>query len=184
MPLSRIARPSSKPGASLRRGALLAALLSVSPMLSAHDTLPAQWCADPNTVPVVVAQFDFPPEMLQAYREANPILNGLEEGGVCNDLKSCGIVDDWFWADQLSHEYCAGIGVQKQRTATAQTSPAPTSPAALPMPIVNTPDAFNARDHHSLYSFRKGHLVGACVVCVTPATPAPSPPKQQDLPSR
>lgn len=134
----------------------------------AHETLPTNWCLDPNTVPAVVAHFDFAPETLAAYRKRHPVLTNPPVDLPCNDERSCGIVDDWFWADQLSQEFCATTAL---RSSTPQASPA--------MPLVHLPEVFNDREHHSRYSFRSGHLTGACVVCVpetaptTPDTPSP-----------
>lgn len=133
--------------------------------VAAHDTLPTQWCQAPNTTPTIVAQFDFAPAQLVSYRERNPVLKKPPRGVVCVDERSCGIIDDWYWADQLSHETCSGPqgGVQ----AKTQT--------LVAMPFVQTPESFNANDHHERYSFQSGHLQGVCVVCVPIEAPAPGP---------
>ncbi|MBN8212814.1 MAG: hypothetical protein J0M09_07820 [Xanthomonadales bacterium] len=142
-------------------------LLFATPVF-AHDTLPSNWCLDPNTVPTVVAHFDFSPETLTAYRKRNPVLKHPPVDLPCNDERSCGIVDDWFWSDQLSQEFCATAAL---RSSTRQASQS--------MPLVHQPEAFNAREHHKLYDFRSGHLKGACVICVAQTAPAPVSPSPE-----
>jgi hypothetical protein len=144
---------------------LVLGLLLAAPAF-AHDTLPRAWCIDPNTTPIVVARFDIAPESLQRYREENPILQDPPPDQQCTDLRSCGIVDDWFWANQRAQEICAGSQPVAQRSLTSRTSP--------PMPFVHAPSAFNARNHHDAYRFGSGHLVGSCVICV-PSTAVPAP---------
>ena len=131
----------------------------------AHDPLPANWCLDPNSAPHVVAHFDFSPGTLAAYRSRNPVLTPPPQGTQCSDVRSCGIVDDWFWANQLSREFCSAPALRGS-----------TSLASAPMPFVASPEAFNAREHHSRYSFNSGHLTGVCVVCVSRDAPVPETP--------
>jgi hypothetical protein len=125
-----------------------------------------EWCANPNTVPIVVAYFDIAPTSLALYREQNPILKDPPPGLSCFDMISCGIVDDWFWANQMAYQFCSQSQSAAQLASTPQTS--------TPMPIVQAPLAFNAREHHQAYRFSSGHLVGACVVCA-PSTTVPTP---------
>lgn len=175
--------------ASLRRFAFPLAYglstLLVGSMLAApafaHDTLPAKWCLDPNTAPVALFEFDIAPIELASYRRSNPILKNPPEDVQCGDERSCGIVDDWFWADQMSREICAAQQEAPQmpeadgRARAAQT---PQGPQA--MPFVRSPVEFNATEHHKRYRFNSGHLHGACVVCVPVAAPSPAPTPSAD----
>jgi hypothetical protein len=163
MPLSRSARRFHMHGLAI-------GLLLATPAF-AHDALPNTWCLNPNTTPAIVKHFDFAPETLSNYRKRNPVLTNPPEGVTCSDERSCGIVDDWFWANQMSQEFCAVSS--QQRTA---------SPASTPMPFVRLPESYNARDHHERYNFGSGRLIGVCVVCVTSNTPVPAPELPQ--PSR
>lgn len=143
----------------------------------AHDTLPAEWCLDPNTVPVVVAHFDLAPETLLLYRERNPILKDPPPEIECTDLRSCGIVDDWFWANQMAEQFCIDSQIESAPEPASLRKQEPRS--AKPMPFVHAPLSFNARDHHGEYSFRSGYLSGVCVVCkpsaTSPALTTPAP---------
>ena len=159
MPHSHSARRFRLPG-------LVLGLLLATPAF-AHDALPSTWCLNPNTTPVIVKQFDFSPEALSNYRKRNPVLNSPAEGVICGDERSCGIVDEWFWTNQMSQEFCAAAS--QQRTL---------SPASMPMPFVRLPESFNAEDHHQRYRFESGRLIGVCVACVTNNAPAPELPSQ------
>lgn len=167
----------------IRPGWLGLCLLFAAPAF-AHDTLPKEWCLDPNTVPVVVAHFDFAPETLALYRERNPILKDPPPDLQCNDLRSCGIVDDWFWADQMAQQFC--IDSQTESAPEPASLRAQEPQNAKPMPFVHAPLSFNARDHHGEYSFRSGHLRGTCVVCKPAATSSAltKPATAGDPPSR
>jgi hypothetical protein len=155
----------------IRSSWLALGLLFATPAF-AHDTLPAEWCLDPNTSPVETIRFDFTPAALASYRERNPILTDPPADIQCTDVRSCGIVDDWFWANQMAQQFCAGS--QSQPVALRATDPKTQTPIA----IVSAPLEFNARDHHDRYRFRDNqHLVGFCVACLPPkATPAPEEP--------
>ncbi len=158
----------------IRLSGLVLGLLLVTPAY-AHDTVPKA-CLNANAVPTVVKQFDFSPEVLANYRARNPVLKNPPEDVACDGERSCGIVDDWHWANQLSQEFCAGATLQ---------SLSPTQPSATPMPFVNLPAVFNsAREHHSGYSFRTGHLVGACVVCIEADVPVYEAPSLESSKSR
>lgn len=147
----------------------------------AHDNLPAQWCMDPNTAPSVVAAFEFTPKALATYRAENPILVNPPEDVQCTDERSCGIVDDWFWADQMTQAFCAApqSAPEPAGQASRQTLGARTAQPAQSMPFVQSPAEFNAREHHESYQFGDGPLRGVCVVCVpvraptTPSAPLP-----------
>ncbi len=133
----------------------------------AHETLPRNWCLDPNTVPRVVLNFNFTETDLAVYRRDHP-LPGTD---ACRTDSSCGIVDDWFWANEMSQTFCSGAAL---RTSLPHASEG--------VPFVNLPAAFNTSEHHRLYNFRDG-LKGACVVCVpnqaVPAPEHPSPPASE-----
>ncbi len=145
----------------VRLSGLFLGLLLAAPAFG-HDTVPKA-CLNPNAVPTVVKQFSFSPAVLASYRARNPILTNPPDDISCTGERSCGIVDDWHWANQLSQEFCAGATQQSRGLAPS---------SATPMPFVSSPAVFNsARDHHSGYSFRIGNLVGACVVCLEPSAP-------------
>jgi hypothetical protein len=141
-------------------------LLATSPAV-AHDTLPARWCPVGDEV-AIVAQFDLTPQALIEYR-AQHVNDGQVLGSGCNDLKSCGIVDDWFWANEAADALCTS-----HQLKASQSTPA--------MAFVSYPAVFNLngddnhngiQDHHDQYKFKAG-LKGVCVVCKPPARPAPS----------
>lgn len=154
-------------------------LCLLAPIAFAHDTLSTQWCKDPNVVPVITKHFSFTPEMMLAYR-----MQHLEDdtvlGSTCQTPKSCGIVDDWFWANQMAHEYCGGSLQKKGTLLTTESQTA--------MPFIIAPGDFNLSgdennngiaDHHDEYRFKDGNLTGMCVACppgrVSPA-PLPAEP--------
>ncbi len=141
----------------IRRSLLLALGLTAATCTSAHDTLPAEWCLAPNTSPTSVGGFRFTPAQLAAYREAHEEESGVIDGTQCNTLKTCGIVDDWYWADRMAHDYCDG-GLD---TALPRGAPL----AQAPMPFIHLPTDFNLRGHHTEYRFSDGDLVGVCVAC-------------------
>jgi hypothetical protein len=124
----------------------LCAALSISPLAAAHNTLPADWCLDPASTPIVVSQFNFTPVQLQQYKDF-PRPN-----------EQCGIVDNWHWAKRMAGEYCASVSNE----------------SAQAMPFVDSPRIYNDElDHHG-YRFENG-LRGACVVCPAPPPAALSP---------
>lgn len=169
--LPRFAHPLARGLTSLLLGSALAA-----PAL-AHETLPTQWCMDPNTAPSVVAQFEFAPATLTAYRARNPILRNPPEGVQCVDERSCGIVDDWFWANQMIQDFCsapASVPAAQRTAQTTQSGPS-TVQAESAMPFVRSPEEFNVREHHQRYSFGIGPLKGVCVVCLPVQAPTPVP---------
>ena len=150
----------------------LGLLLLFTPCTQAHDNLPANWCMDPNTVPVVTANFNFAPEALENYRRANPGLEVPEEN--CDPVinRSCGIVDEWHYANEMSMAFCGGGGGGESSMVKSAIE------SDHPAPFVSSPTDFNARDHHDAYRFRDGNLVGSCVICVSklqPPTPDPVP---------
>lgn len=157
----------------MRRAAALpfAFCLLVAATASAHDTLPAKWCPS-GTQPVVTGQFAFTERQLIDYR-ASRLADAAVLGSQCDSLKTCGIIDEWYWANQMAHEYAMGSALRAATTATVSQSP---------MPIVRSPTSFNLdtdsnangiADHHDQYRFRQG-LAGDYVVCRTIAMPLPS----------
>ena len=116
--------------------------LSVSPLPEAHNTLPADWCIDPESTPVVVSQFNFTPAQLQQFS----VLARPDE--------HCGIVDNWHWAKRMAGEFCAAVS----------------GGSAQAMPFVDSPRIYNEENGHHDYRFNSG-LRGACVVCPTPEPP-------------
>lgn len=135
--------------------------LGCSPAI-AHETLPADWCPV-GTHPVTISEFRFTPDELMAYQAAHAeALAG--NGSSCGDPKTCGIVDQWFWAEDMAAGYCGGAGLRGTLPEEA-------------ILFVESPESFNHKHHHDLYRFDEGPLIGQCVVCrasrVTGTTPAP-----------
>jgi hypothetical protein len=125
----------------------LALALGWSPAF-AHETLPAGWCPV-STQPVIVGEFSFTSAQLAEYRTAHSGVIGSTAG--CTP-KTCGIVDEWFWAQEMSASYCGGVGL---RSSTPEDAVA----------FVEGPTSFNHRYHHAQYRFDQGPLTGQCVVC-------------------
>ena len=156
----------------MRRAAALpfAFCLLVAATASAHDTLPTKWCPS-GTQPVVTGHFTFTESQLIAYRNSR-LADGAVLGSECYSLKTCGIIDEWYWANQMAHEYAMGGALRAATTAPVSQSP---------MPMVKSPTSFNLNgdkngngiaDHHDLYRFKQG-LAGDYVVCRAIATPVP-----------
>lgn len=153
--------------------ALSLGLLTTSSAI-AHDTLPTKWCPAGSTV-TTVATFDLTPLALASYRTQH-LSGGRVLGSGCYDLKTCGIVDDWFWANEAAHETCTGHQLKNAQTAPAM--PFVTYPATFNLNEDLGPDGIpnGIKDHHDQYKFKSG-LKGVCVVCKpTTATPTPSAP--------
>jgi hypothetical protein len=126
---------------ALLHGALLfGALLSVPFAVHAHDTPSPPGCSNPQSIPLVIGNFNFTAAQLQQYSlVASPPTN-------------CGIVDEWHWARQMAQQYCAAL---------------PNSGGSA-APTVNQPSSFNHQNlHHALYRFSNG-LAGSCVICLPP----------------
>ncbi|RDZ26979.1 hypothetical protein [Lysobacter silvisoli] len=125
----------------------------------AHDPLAKSgegWCLDPNTSPKIVSTFSITPAALSQYRSEHLPLLGQEAEEYCLPEKTCGIVDEWYWANQAAHDQCSALGVKS------------IDPGQQPMPFVQGPDDFDPDNgaHHELYRFKDGNLKGVCVVCV------------------
>lgn len=140
----------------------LALCASLAFSVSAHDTLPTAWCPV-DTQAVIVSTFSFAPTELAAYRTRQLAAGADVLGSDCGALKTCGIIDEWYWANQLAHDTCSGGVLQRGGTL----------PSDAPMPFVSAPANFNLqtdtdgnriKDHHDLYRFKDG-LQGTCVVC-------------------
>lgn len=150
---------------------LLLCLLAAS-TASAHDTVPKTWCPT-GTQQVVIRQFSFSESQLIEYR-AQRLGDASVLGSTCSSVKTCGIIDEWYWANQMAHEYALGSHLLRG-TASAPLSESP-------MPVVTSPLTFNLNkdlkpvngilDHHDQYRFSQG-LIGNVVVCRAIATPLP-----------
>jgi hypothetical protein len=125
---------------------------------SAHDTLPENWCSDPRSESVIVAEFSFNEEELFTLEEEmgladidDATLNGPK--GLVED--TCGIVDrsPWHSAMHIGSGTCEAL--------------APGQDAQL---IVLGPESYDDPKHHTEYSFTQG-LKGVCVVCPPPPKP-------------
>lgn len=146
--------------------------LALGPSARAHDGQPQAWCADPQAQPQIVAQFSFSPTALNNFRLS--ILAQAAAEKVCpedlwgNEIPahpgdSCGVVDQWHYANLMAFRYCTGL-----------TPNVPLEDRA--MPFVSGPTDFNnPQTHHAEYRFTDGKLNGACVVCRVPdGAPPPS----------
>lgn len=135
---------------------LVGGLLLVS-AVHAHDTRPPNFCPVGGTE-MVVSQFTLTPQQLLAYRDAH-IAAGQTSPMDCPD-KSCGIVDDWYWASAMAMEHCA----LEEKSLLAKDAP---------VPKVQLPSHFYSPDHHRLYRFKDG-LTGVCVVCAKAESDSPT----------
>jgi len=131
---------------------LLVLLLSAS-ATQAHNTLPADWCPVGSS-PVIVEQFSFTAEQLRAYKAAQMA------SATCID-KTCGIIDDWFWANEMAMNQCGGYAKRSRLPEDAEA-------------FVQSPSGFNAANHHQAYTFKSGPLTGQCVVCRADVKPVGS----------
>lgn len=146
----------------------LGLLLLFAPCVHAHDNLPANWCLDPSTAPVASTRFSFTPEMLERYQRANPELRVPAEDCDTSANRSCGIVDEWHYANEMAMAFCAGSENSVSRSAASFQGP---------LVVVSSPEDFNTREHHDLYRFRDGNLIGTCIVCAPkPQAPVPNEP--------
>jgi hypothetical protein len=135
----------------------LLAFLGASLPASGHDTLPREWCSDPNLTPVIVGEFAFEELELRKYNDELP-------------ADRCGIVDAYHGATHISHEHCAKLGGLEHRSESERSGEKEQLPGIefgdWPMPIVLEPEIYNdARKHHAKYRFEDG-LSGVCVICV------------------
>jgi hypothetical protein len=113
----------------------------------AHDPIPADWCTDRGTEPVIVEKFNFDEaELLKLKDEFQLHLHDAD-----SDADKCGIVDSWRLANSIAQHHCNAI------------APRQLSPVAY----ITGPEAFVDENHHKTYSLSEG-LVGSCFVC--PAT--------------
>ncbi|MFZ5638546.1 MAG: hypothetical protein ACOY82_18360 [Pseudomonadota bacterium] len=144
--------------------------LTLGPVAGAHDGQPQGWCEDPEAEPLIVAQFSYSQTALQNFRQS--IIAQAAADKVCpedlwGDLipaqpgDSCGVVDEWHYANLLAFRYCTGLNPNLPLEDRA-------------MPFVSAPADFNSdQGHHALYRFSDGKLNGACVVCRAPSAPPP-----------
>lgn len=131
---------------SARRLALLLVLLPFA-QANAHDTLPQQWCADPEAEPKIVANFAFTEPTLLKLREL--LVPPPSKDCDPNVSTSCGGVDGWTDSNIIAHKYCATFGPSDGST----------------MPIIQT-STFNSLDHHKVYTLKQG-LKGVCITCTS-----------------
>ena len=138
---------------------LLGLSLLFATCAQAHDPLAKNknWCLDPNTSPKIVSSFSLSPLALAQYRSEHAPLLGESGASYCVPEKTCGIVDEWYWANQAAHDQCSALGV-KSTDASGQQ----------PVPFVQSPADFDPDNgsHHDLYRFKDDNLQGVCVVCV------------------
>lgn len=133
----------------LGRAILVAVLTTfgIAHPVPAHDTIPADWCPLGST-PVLLSEFALSPDQLRQYRRAHE----KERYEGCLTQKTCGIIDEWFWASEAAGAHCSALGLRSIKPEDA-------------VPFVDAPKSFNVADHHALYRFDNGTLRGQCVVC-------------------
>lgn len=105
--------------------------------ISAHETVPKDWCLDEATTPDIVDTFQFNGQQLREL---------VDKCGIVDLVKS---PDDWTQASAAVAMYCADKGDASQ----------------LPMPFVSGPKGYVTPLHHEQYRLDNG-LSGACAVCV------------------
>jgi hypothetical protein len=144
--------------------------LFISTTVHAHDDMPQTWCSAPGSTPLIAAQYSFTPQALQQFKDM--ITAQAQALKVCPaDILgivvppapgvTCGIVDDWFYADQRALRYCRSLLPNAL-------------PADKPLSFVNGPSDFkNELQHHGLYRFSDGNLNGVCSICATPSVQKP-----------
>jgi hypothetical protein len=163
-------RPSIMRPSNVLSAVSLALTLAVSGTVHAHDDMPQAWCSAPGSTPLITAQYSFTPLALQQFKDM--IVAQAQAQKVCPaDILgisvpttpgvTCGIVDDWFYADQRALRYCSGLMPNA-------------SPADKPLSFVNGPTDFNnLLHHHDVYRFSDGNLNGVCSICTTPSVQKP-----------
>lgn len=135
---------------------VLATLGLASPAL-AHETIPADWCPVGST-PVILSEFTLTPDQLRQYRRTHE----KQQYDGCLEQKTCGIIDEWFWANEAAGATCSALGLRALKPEDA-------------IPFVGAPKSFNAVDHHAIYDFDDGNLRGQCVVCRPSKSPTAVP---------
>lgn len=132
---------------------LLAAALPAT--VRAHETMPANWCANPDAKPQIVATFSFTRQQLRAMaRQVEETLG--PEGLIAEGLAEreadgrCGIVDRWNMATYIAQHYCGAA-------------------SGNPNVIINitAPSAYSSPQHHTVFNYEDG-LQGSCAVCTAP----------------
>lgn len=126
---------------------LAAALTLIGPPAAAHEIIPADWCPTGQT-PVILSEFALSADHLRQYRT----VHAKDRYDSCLQQKTCGIIDEWFWAREAAGTHCSGLGL---RSAVPQDA----------IPFVNAPKSFNDNRHHAAYGFNEGTLRGHCVAC-------------------
>lgn len=143
------------------------------PVAHAHENMTQNWCASSSQPqPLIVGQFAYTPTQLAAFK--SQIVAQAKQLKVCPATilgitvmplpgDSCGIVDDWHYANQLSRRYCRNLTPNLPETDSA-------------LNFVGAPADFNNLEgHHTEYRFGDGTLTGHCVVC-TGSTGGPGDP--------
>jgi len=151
----------------LPRGASAAALflacLTAGGPAGAHPLAIAEARCPTGYRWAVVGHFAFSQDQLIAYR-ALRLASGAPGGVTCPTAKTCGIIDDWFWANELAHE--APLAPMRSAAAASSTG-------AAVLPVVRGPDSFllntdlnrnGIADHHDQYRFHMG-LFGDYMGC-------------------
>ncbi len=168
-------RPSDMRPSIMRPSMLLSAIttiltLTISGTVHSHDDMPQTWCSAPGSAPLITAQYSFTPQALQQFKDM--IVAQAQTQKVCPaDIlgivvpltpdSTCGIVDDWFYADQRALRYCSNLLPNAL-------------PAEKPLSFVGGPSDFNNQlQHHNAYRFSDGNLNGVCSICTTPSGPKP-----------
>lgn len=105
--------------------------------ISAHETVPKDWCVDEATTPDIVDTFQFNGQQLREL---------VDKCGIVDLVKS---PDDWTQASAAVAMYCAEKGDASQAA----------------VPFVSGPKGYVTPLHHDKYRLDSG-LGGVCAVCV------------------
>lgn len=174
-----------------RRTVLFALLLPIVCPVNAHEYV----CTVENTRPVAIASFRFTREdMLREHAthrdkpcplphysvprrveqtartgrispvDQNSPLTATPGGGSgTGPAEMCGVVDDPYHdVAALAYRYCT-TQAQSASTSTANRAVRPYRGIGF---RVTRPSVYNAKDHHRVYGFDAGDVVGTCFVCV------------------
>lgn len=148
----------------MRRTSILVSMLALSVFTllatasaDAHDTRPRTSCPAGTQV-AVVGHFDFSEQQLIDYYLSQSGMAKQVLGSTCFNALTCGIIDEWYWANQLAHESALETLSTRQLRTTALSN--------TPTPIVRYPETFNLTsdtnpkngiiDHHDQYRFAQG----------------------------
>lgn len=152
--------------------ALVLACLAAGGPVGAHPLAIAEARCPTGYRWTVVGHFAFSQDQLIAYR-ALRLASGAPGAVTCPTTKTCGIIDDWFWANELAHE---------SPLAPLRSAATIGSTGVAVLPVVRGPSSFllntdldrnGIADHHDQYRFHMGlfgDYMGCRAVTTAPVT--------------